>query len=107
MSMSHSEKQAVRSICRVPRSGRPPPSYKHPQAPQVPNPGSGGLCRGDGGGGVLGWSLGLDVETALEVEVAHARQPGANTSNQDDLLVQVAWNAQKHSVTIFFCCIAN
>ena len=23
------------------------------------------------------------------------------------LLVQVAWNAQKHSVTIFFCCIAN
>jgi len=24
-----------------------------------------------------------------------------------EVLVQVAWNAQKHSVTIFFCCIAN
>ena len=23
------------------------------------------------------------------------------------VLVQVAWNAQKHSVTIFSCCIAN
>jgi hypothetical protein len=31
------------------------------------------------------------------------------SSSQFDLpiLVQVAWNAQKHSVTIFSCCIAN
>jgi len=31
----------------------------------------------------------------------------AKNTHRFYLLVQVAWNAQKHSVTIFFCCIAN
>jgi len=35
---------------------------------------------------------------------------GARLEKEEEtwvVLVQVAWNAQKHSVTIFFCCIAN